>query len=315
MKAAYQVRPELCVTLANLSVAMCLSDGNTEDSAIGYMVHGAIFRGGVLGQHAAGHAWGRLALALVEQQRAQLAEVSFVVGYFATAWRRPAEEAEALFERALSVGLETHDDFHVGCAAAGLAMSRTMRGAPPSEIIEHGERHLALLHARHQRETAATVAACVALARRRRDGSLMPAGEDDEALARYGSRHFAHFQLLCRALAAHEDGDDARARAVLDRAEAFLPDARGMLHAAEHVFVRALVAAPGDPRRAIAAARFAGWARHQPENFAAKAALLAALVARDRLPRALARAALERAARVARETGRPHVAALAARLR
>jgi predicted ATPase len=91
-------------------------------------------KGGVLGRHAQGNDYGELVLSLVEryQNSAQRAEVSFVVGYFATAWRRPAEAAEALFQRALAAGIESGDDFHVGCAAAGLAMSRVMRGAPAS---------------------------------------------------------------------------------------------------------------------------------------------------------------------------------------
>lgn len=50
-KAAYQVRPELCVAVSTKLVNLCLKHGNTPDCAIGYMVFGAIFQGGVLGNH------------------------------------------------------------------------------------------------------------------------------------------------------------------------------------------------------------------------------------------------------------------------
>ena len=309
MKAAYQVRPELCVTLANASVALCLSDGNTPDCAIGYMVHGAIFQGGVLGRHAQGNAYGELVLSLVEryQNSAQRAEVSFVVGYFATAWRQPAEAAEALFQRALAAGLESGDDFHVGCAAAGLGMSRVMRGAPPALIIHEGEAHLAILRARRLDETVATLESAIALTRLLHEDAPMPEVAADAVLAAYGSRHFAHFQLLAAAIAAWHTGDEERARGQLERAEALLPDARGMLHSAEHVFWQALSRRAGDPRLALDALRLSRWASGQRENFGAKSALVSAL-----LPTARREAGrFERVTELAITTGRPHVAALA----
>jgi tetratricopeptide (TPR) repeat protein len=309
MKAAYQVRPELCVTLANTSVALCLADGNTPDSAIGYMVHGAIFQGGVLGRHSQGNDYGELVLSLVEryQNSAQRAEVSFVVGYFATAWRRPAEAAEALFQRAFAAGIESGDDFHVGCAAAGLAMSRVMRGAPPALIIHEGEAHLAILQARRLGETVATLESAIALTRLLHDATPMPDVATDAELASYGSRHFAHFQLLAAAIAAWHTGDEARARALLKRAEALLPDARGMLHSAEHVFWHALSLKPGDPRLALDALRLSRWASGQRENFAAKSALVSALLPTARRDTARFR----RVEDLAIATGRPHIAALA----
>lgn len=312
MKAAYQVRPELCVTLANESVALCLRDGNTPDCAIGYMVHGAIFRGGVLGRHATGHAYGKVALELVERygNEAQRAEVSFVVAYFATAWTRPAEEAEALFARALAAGLRAGDDFHAGCAAAAIGMSRVMRGAPLSLVLGEGEEHLAVLRARRLDEAAATLESALALARALHDGAPMPETATDEALARYGSRHLAHFQLLAAAIAAWHRGDERRTRAQLARAEALLPDARGMLHSAEHVFWRAITASRNDPLLAVDALRLTRWAREQPENFGAKSALVNALLpTRPRGPERF-----EHAIRIAAVTRRPHVAAIAREL-
>jgi hypothetical protein len=88
-----------------------------------------------------------------------------------------------------------------------------------------------------------------------------------------------------------------------------------MLHSAEHVFWRALSARPGDPRIVLDAARLTRWAANEgtprgaPSNFAAKAALVRALV-----PGARGRERFRRVADLAHRTGRPHVATLAERL-
>ncbi len=42
-KAAYQIRPELCVALAAKQVRLCLRYGNTREAVVGYMVFGVIF--------------------------------------------------------------------------------------------------------------------------------------------------------------------------------------------------------------------------------------------------------------------------------
>ena len=113
------------------AVRLCLRRGNTAESAVPYMVFGAIFLGGVLGRYQTGYDFGRLSLALVERfgNRKQRAEVHFVVGYFGTSWLRPATEAEALWRTARAAGRETGDLFHTGCACAGIAQSQLMRGA------------------------------------------------------------------------------------------------------------------------------------------------------------------------------------------
>ena len=120
-KAAYQVRPEICVAICTRAVNLCLANGNTPDAAIPYMVFGCIFLGGILGRAKTGHEFGRLALGLVEKfhNERQRAEVNFVVGYFGTSWIQPAIDAEKLWDLAFAEGQRTGDLFHTGCAAAG----------------------------------------------------------------------------------------------------------------------------------------------------------------------------------------------------
>ena len=123
-KAAYQLRPELSVAVNARMVNLCLRHGNTADAAIGYMVFGCIFLGGILGNYRRGYEFGRLSLDLVEKYDnvQQKAEVNFVVGYFGTSWLRPATEAEDLWRTAFAAGLETGDLFHTGCASCATTL-------------------------------------------------------------------------------------------------------------------------------------------------------------------------------------------------
>jgi len=137
-KAAYQLRPELCIAVLVKSVNACLTRGNTRDAAVGFMAFGSIFLGGILGRYRDGYEFGRLSLDLVEKYRDDIhrAEVNFVVGYFGTSWLQPAQRAEELFDRAFEAGHESGDLFHTGCACAAGAMHRFMRGVPLSELLE-----------------------------------------------------------------------------------------------------------------------------------------------------------------------------------
>jgi serine/threonine protein kinase len=332
-KAAYQVQPVLCVALCTKIVRLCLIHGNSPDCAIGYMVFGAIFQGGILKRYAVGHELGQLALALVDkyQNERQRAEVSFVVGYFGMSWLRPAIEAEALWRKAFEAGQSSGDLFHMGCAAAGRIMSLHMRGVP-LDVIEREASELLPLLAKHgQHETPKLIAAVRQAARdlrgaTRTQGSWADDDYDESAEAagwqRFGARHFAHYCQLARAHSHYLWGRLEEAEEVLREARRLLPESQGTLHSAEHVFVEALVAAARsrvDTRAKLrarlllsrAAAKLKAWAARCPENFAAKAELVRAEAQRIAGAKASAVASYERAAKTAEQYGQMHVAALA----
>ncbi len=326
-KAAFQVRPELCVAVCTKIVRLCLTHGNTADCAIGYMVFGAIFQGGILGRYRTGHELGEVALALLDKygNERQRAEVSFVVGYFGMSWLRPAQEAEALWERALDAGRATGDLFHMGCAAAGRMMSLAMRGVALTRIEREGE-ELGELLARHGlREPLAVVRVVERAARELRGGSraLGSADGDDEnaeasAWPSFGARHFAHYCYLARAERHYLFGRLDAAAAACEVAKKLAPESKGMLHSAEQLYWEALVLAAHDgrgtvrERRALAhlGARLAKWARHCPANFAHKAEVVRAERLRLSGDPARALAAYARAAELAREFGYTNVEAL-----
>ncbi len=301
-KAAYQIRPELCVAVAVRIVNLCLTHGNTPECAIGYMVFGAIFKGGVLGKYARGYDFGRLALDLVERHgnAGQRAEVSFVVGYFGTSWRRPAIQAEALWRTAYDSGVEHRDLFHTGCAAAATTMSMFMRGVPFDDIQARIRDYRTVLEPAGLSEPLGVMTAVTQAMRNLRGQTADPGTLEDgvfaeapflEQVAKYGSRHFAHCVHILRMQLhylweRHEQAlEEARV------AETFAKDSTGMLHGSEHVFYRGLIACAlarrGAPKSSTllrqakkAQRQLARWADHCPENFQLRAQLLAAELAR-----------------------------------
>jgi hypothetical protein len=111
-----------------------------------------------------------------------------------------------------------------------------------------------------------------------------------EEIESFGSRHFAHFYFVDKMLALYLWGEYERAWDVAERSAGYLKDSQGMLHGAEHVFLRGLIAAALSGRSAggrrlegvvkKARGRFARWAARCPANFSHKHRLLEAEAAR-----------------------------------
>ncbi|ACY14143.1 serine/threonine-protein kinase PknK [Haliangium ochraceum] len=330
-KAAYQIRPELCVAVATKIVNLCLAHGNTAECAIGYMVFGAIFQGGVLGRHRVGYDFGQLALALIERfgNHRLRAEVSFVVGYFGTSWLRPASEAEALWRVAYDSGVATGDLFHTGCAACCLVLGQLMRGAPIDEILASAEAVQPDLSRAGLRIPLGAIAAVRQTVRNLRDQTAGPVSLSDEGfdeaalvaeLPSWGIRHFEHFYYLCKMALTYLRGTPAQALVAAERAAPFRKESRGMLHGAEHGFWLGLIAAAGyqhAPARKLLRtvrdehAALSKLAEQCPENFAAKAQLVAAELSRCRGRALEALAGYAQCARLAGDSQQLQVEALA----
>jgi predicted ATPase len=332
-KAAFQVRPELCVAVCTKLVRLCLTHGNSPDSAIAYTVFGAIFQGGILGRYRNGYDLGRVALKLVDkyENERQRAEVSFVVGYFGTSWLQPAQDAEELWRTAFDAGRSGGDLFHMGCAAAGRMMSFAMRGVDLAHIERESAELCELLARNGLREQLAVVASTRQAARDLRGATRALGSWDDldyderaeaETWSSFGARHFAHYCHLARTQSFYLSGRLEDAMTTLQAARRLAAESKGMLHSAEHVFVEALVMAAGHPsssatRRAVrrAASRLEAWADHCPANFAHKAALVRAESLRLFGREQEALAAYVRAAELAETFGYVHVAGLSHLLR
>lgn len=333
-KAAYQIRPELCIAVLVKLVNRCLKFGNTPDCAIGYMAFGTIFLGGVMGDHKTGYEFGRLSLDLVEKYNNshQRAEVNFVVGYFGTSWRRPATEAEDLWKVAYRSGMETGDLFHTGCACCATIMSYFMRGLPLANIEVESEKNLDLLRRFNLREPIGAIHAVRQAIRnlqgQTRDRTSFSTSDFDEEryvkdLAGYGSRHFAHYHFIAKMQTLYLWGEYEKARAAANASAKYLRDSTGMLHSAEHFFYYALILAALYPRgtfrqrvewfRAIRKIhrQFRKWAAGCPHNFLHKERLIAAEICRITGDPTGAAKLCEEAARAAAGYNYPHIEALA----
>jgi len=332
-KAAYQVRPELCIAVSTQGVNLCLQHGITPDCAVCWMVYGAIFQGGILGRRQLGYDFGRLALGLLErfQNNRQRAEVNFVVGYFGTSWVRPAREAEELWKIAWQSGLNTGDLFHTGCAGAGLVFSEFMRGVPFDEVLAEADRILPTLERAGLREPAGVIHAVRQAIRNLRGQTLSPESFSDadfdedrfrSEIAAYGSRHFAHMYFIVRMKALYFHGLHEQASHFERISAGYLKESPGMLHNSEHYFYSGLNSAALAERPGIAAwmlrrkvrsahRRFCQWATGCPENFRARERILAAELARLDGKTKAGLAACEEARRAASSHGAVHLEGLA----
>ena len=336
-KAAYQVRPELCVAVSTKVVNLCLKSGNTPDCAIGWMVFGSIFQGGVLGNHPVGYDYGRLALSIVDkfQQEKQRPEVSFVVGYFGTSWMRPATEAEALWRTTYDSGRATGDLFHTGAACAATIQSLFMRGMSLPEIWNESDRFMEFLKPLNLREPIGAIRSVRQAIRNLRNRTLDKSTfstdtfHEDEyvaSLSQYGSRHFAHFYYVNKMLTQYLWKEYDAALATSQVSAKYLKESPGMLHSAEHCFLTGLIQAAQAERSTgwkrfvlmrglrSAAKRFTGWAKRCPHNFEHKSQLLAGELARLNGDSEAAVVAYCTAIGAAGEHGYRHVQAIAHQL-
>ena len=278
-KAAYQIRPELCIAILLKMVNDCIKDGNVQDSAIGFMAVGAIFYGGILGRYDSGYEYGRLALKLVDRYDARRirAEVNFVVGYFGTSWKRPAQEAERLWQTAQSAGLETGDLFHLGCASCATIFSQFMRGVPLPQIAALAVEYQETLNRYRLAEPGTAIAAVQQVTQ-----SLITATPPISPLPalKFGSRHLEHYEHILTLQRQYLFGEYEQALVTARRSAQFMKDSKGMLHSTEHILyltlTRLALRSNSIGRAGKDVRRFERWAIGCPENFAAKALLLRA---------------------------------------
>jgi hypothetical protein len=253
--------------------------------------------------------------------------VNFVVGYFGTSWKRPALEAERLWEVAYQAGLASGDLFHTGCAAAGTVASMFMRGVPFDEVVAKADAYERELAPARLREPLGVIAA-VRQATRNLAGrtagpdSFGAKGFDEEdfvaSLPSWGSRHFAHIYFIVKMQTLLLWGRHERALAAAEASKRYLADSTGLMQQAEHTFYHALIlceSARRSPARKAARLRAAArlqrklqrWAAGCPENFLARERLVAAELARTRGSAATAGIEYEEALQAASAHGQVHL--------
>jgi diguanylate cyclase (GGDEF)-like protein len=299
-KAAYQIRPELCVANAVKAVNLSLKHGTMEDNAVVYLVFGGIFLGGVLGRHQAGYEFGQLALAMNDRfdNLKQRSEINFVSGYFTHFWLKHARDTEAYYRAAYENGLQTGDFFHLSCAACTLVESQYIRGVPLPEVKKLGGDYLAFMERIGSDEAGGAITATLRTILNLEGMTENPSSFGDphfsEAefaarLEKYTSKHFAHFYFVNKMQTLYLWRRPIEALEAARQSERYLKHSIAMLHTVEHHFYHALIlcaaydAKPDQTylRKARKTLnKFEQWARLNPANFEHKALLIRAEIER-----------------------------------
>ncbi|MES2649094.1 MAG: adenylate/guanylate cyclase domain-containing protein [Bacteroidota bacterium] len=253
-RAAYQIKPELCVSVCTKMVSICLKNGNTDGGFIGFLALGPIFLGSILNRKQTGYDFGQLILALVEKYNSQLyrAETNFVVGYFAIPWRRSALEMERHWLTAYEAGLEVGDFFHTSCACCATIQSHFMRGVAFDDILSLSDRYLEFLKRINNQEGINTIQSVRQSIYNLRgetnsviawDNASFNEEEYVKELAGFQSRHFAHYYFINKMQTLYLWGHYEEAYEISVISDKYLKDSPGMLHTAEHFFYKALIIA------------------------------------------------------------------------
>lgn len=295
LKAAYQIAPPLAVACSIKIAQITLKNGNMEDTAIGWLVFGPIFVGGIVGDRQSGYELGKLALDLIEKyDNVRLrAEVNFVFGYFGNSWTDTVTMAESYWQTAYRVGLESGDLFHTGCAATATCMSHYMRGARLDELLSLTNNYIDFLRPLQNKDFVYAVQgikqAVLHLQGKTDDSTSWNTDQFDEKafeqlLPQFVSRHFAHFYPINQIKNNFLLGYYEKAESMLELSDRFMEDSTGMLHSAEHYFWSGMLAAAlllkGKTARKNLLLKSLGFiekaAKRNPANFASRLALLQA---------------------------------------
>jgi diguanylate cyclase (GGDEF)-like protein len=300
LKAAYQIRPELCIANAVKAVNLSLKHGTTEDNAVAYVVFGGIFIGGVMGKHQAGYEFGKLALAMNDRfdNLKQRSEVNFVSGYFTDFWLKPARHTEESYRVAYQSGVQTGDFFHLSCAACTLVESQYIRGVPLAEVKKLGGDYLEFMQRINSREAAGAITATLRAILNLQGMTASPASFGDsefneaqflERIQGFTALHFSHFYFVNKMQTLYLWRQYDEALKVAQTSEKYLRYSLAMLHTVEHHFYHALILCAvygmnkntthlGKARKILH--KFERWAQLNPANFAHKALLIRAEVER-----------------------------------
>ncbi|MES0488797.1 MAG: diguanylate cyclase [Leptospirales bacterium] len=252
LKAAYQIRPELCIHNAIKGVTLSLKYGNIKDNAVSYLVYGGIFRGGVLGNHQSGYEFGRLALSMNEKfdYKNQRSEINFVSAYFTNFWLRPVTETEEYYKASYESGLHTGDFFHVSCAVSTLVMSQFIRGVNLDEVKKIAENFQEFMHRIANKEAVGTIQSVLStianlngLTSSRDSFSDNNLVEEEyiKEINTFTALHFSHFYYVNKMFSLYLWGNFSEAYNISLESKKYLKYSLAMLHTTEHYFITALI--------------------------------------------------------------------------
>jgi PAS domain S-box-containing protein len=306
--------------MANLSV----EHGNCDGSCLAYSLMNTVL-GSRFGNYRAGLRFGELSLDLIEKKGLERfkARVYLGCGCSVIPWGRHIREAVPLNRRSLETALQAGDQIYAAFAYSNLVTNRITSAEPLAEVQREAESALEFAQKSSFGPGVAIVTAQLGFIRTLRGltrefGSFCDDGFDEVLFEGHlgAGRSFVVCWYWIRKLQARFfAGDYAQAVAAAAKARSLLQATSGLFEEADYHFYAALAAAAApnsatsDERRKHSRAlaehheRLTLWAEHCPENFANRAALVGAEIARLEGRELDAERLYEQAIRSAREQG------------
>ena len=316
----WNLRCLVLLRVANLSA----EHGNCDGSCYAYGVMIAVV-GGRFGDYRAGFRFGQLGLDLVEKKGLDRfkARVYFSCGAAAIPWGRHVRAGTLLLRRGLEIALETGDQPYAAYAHSKLVSNRLTSADPLAEVQLEAESALEFAKQTRFGGMVDIVSGQLGFIRNLRGltlefGSLGDDGFDEgrfELRLEASPSFSACWYWICKLQARFYAGDYVQAVAAVAKARQFLQATVGLFEEADYHFYAALARAAAadsatpDARREDSAAlaehhrRLTLWAENCPENFANRAALVGAEIARLDGRELEAERLYEQAIRAAREQG------------
>lgn len=320
--------------MANLSIR----HGNTDASSLGFAYLGMV-AGPIFGDYRAGFEFGRLGLALVDERGLGRfrARVYMCFAYHVMPWTQPMRAGLPLLRRAFEAATQSGDLTYIGFSSCCLVTSLLAAGHPLADVEDEGVERLRIVRAAGFGLIVDIMTAQLSLIRGLRGlapwlGSANADHADEASLERHLEGNPALAIAACwywiRQLQARFfAGDIGGALEAEKRAAPLLWTTSGHFELAEYHFFGALARlqwhdslAPADQatdqadnQAALAdhVEKLRGWARHSPANFASRAALVEAELARVQKREFEAMRHYEHAIGQAREQRLLHVEGLA----
>jgi PAS domain S-box-containing protein len=330
--AAHWIDRNLYCLIIGRMTNLSLEHGNDAGSCIAYAYLGAVL-GPHFGDHQSGYRFGKLALDLVEKRELDRFKhrVYAIFGCHVTPWMRHLRDARGLVRRAADASHESGDLTFEVFSRMNLTTNLLASGEPLEEVEREAQRALALAQKARYGLVVELVTGQLGLIRTLR-GRTSTFGSSADSLFDEvqfeQSLESAPTILVCwhwiRKLQARLlAGETESAIAAAEKAERLLWTSRSFFETAEYHFHAALARAAGCDIAPPAAraqhlqalrvhhAQIAAWAENCPANFASRAALVSAEIARLEGRDLDSMRLYEQALQSARENGFVHNEALA----
>jgi len=318
---AYFSGSPVLLFLVSRAANLSFKYGPSPYSAFAFVLFGGIHNART-GQYDIGYAFGKLALAMAQRfgNRAEECRTIEVFGVLVHSWKAAVRDSLPLLKEGFRAGVESGETAFAAFNLNSVLINALPSGMPLNELLEEAEIALDFAMTQKNRTSAEIALPQRQIARALTGATSRPDVFDDEEFseARFleeaGSHETAlgHYWVAKLQMAYLMGDHESAFRCSLEAAKRIPTGILGMITSAEHVFYTALTMAavatssadesPSsfDELRALHR-KLVTWAQHCPENFAHKASLVGAEIAKlDRTPgeaSMLYRAAIDEAER------------------